>query len=93
MSIDSIISIILCLLTFGTFELLFKQISIINNSIYIYSYLFIFSFIFSILFILLTNYALFYYATLIYSQQEHRISNQVNLKKKNFFFFFFKNKF
>jgi hypothetical protein len=39
MSIHSIISMILSILTYGTFELLFKQISIVNNSINVYSYL------------------------------------------------------
>jgi hypothetical protein len=34
----------------------------------------------AILLILLTNHALFHYGTLIYSQQENRISNQVKSK-------------
>jgi hypothetical protein len=73
---------ILCILTYGTFELLFKQLSIINSSMNIYSYLLISSLMLSILLILLTNHALYHYGTVIYSQQEYRISNQV----KEYFF-------
>jgi hypothetical protein len=88
MSIHSIISMILSILTFGTFEVLFKQISIVNYSINIYSYLLISSLMLSILLILLTNHALFHFGTLIYSQQEYKISNQVTKKNvhKRFFF-------
>lgn len=81
MSIHSIISMILSILTFGTFEILFKQISIVNYSINIYSYLLISSLMLSILLLLLTNHALYHFGTLIYSQQEYKISNQV--KQKN----------
>jgi hypothetical protein len=81
MSIHSIISMILSILTYGTFELLFKQISIVNNSINLYSYLLVSSLMLSILLILLTNHALYHFGTIIYSQQEYRISNQV---KKRF---------
>jgi len=77
MSIHSIISMILSLLTYGTFEVLFKQISLFNSSINIYCYLLICSLMLAILLLLLTNHPLFHYGTLIYSQQENRISNQV----------------
>ncbi|CAF4255059.1 unnamed protein product, partial [Rotaria sordida] len=66
MSIYSIISILLTIFIYRTFELLFKLESFIINSYNIYSYLLILSLIISILFILLTNHALFYYYKVCY---------------------------
>ncbi|CAF4204966.1 unnamed protein product [Rotaria sordida] len=77
MSIYSIISILLTIFIYRTFELLFKLESFIINSYNIYSYLLILSLIISILFILLTNHALFYYYTVCYFQQEYYQSNQL----------------
>lgn len=85
-NVNSIILIILCLITYSIFEIFFKQIYIINLSINIYSYLLIISLIISILLILLTNHCLYNYGKLIYYQQEYQISNEVN----NVSFFSFK---
>lgn len=76
---------ILSILIYGTFEILFKQISIVNYSINIYNYLLISSLMLSILLILLTNHSLYHFGTLIYSQEEYRISNQVNQRLVCFF--------
>ncbi|CAF4373774.1 unnamed protein product [Rotaria sp. Silwood2] len=72
MSIHSIISMLLTIFIYGTFEVLFKLESII-----IYSYLLISSLIISILFLLLTNHALYHFGIRIYSQQQYQISNQL----------------
>ncbi|CAF1124575.1 unnamed protein product [Rotaria sp. Silwood1] len=72
MSIHSIISILLTIFIYGTFEVLFKLESII-----VYSYLLISSLIISILFLLLTNHALYHFGIRIYSQQQYQISNQL----------------
>ncbi|CAF0845328.1 unnamed protein product [Adineta steineri] len=76
-SIHSLITIILILLIYSIFEILFKQISFINNSINGYSYLILLSLFISILFILLTNHALFHFVILNYFQQQYQISNQL----------------
>ena len=76
-TIHSIISIILSILTYSIFEIYFKQLSLINNSLNIYSYLLMLSLIISIFFILLTNHGLYHYGKMIFIQEKHRISNQV----------------
>ncbi|CAF3428469.1 unnamed protein product [Rotaria socialis] len=77
MIVHSIISILLILLTYGTFEILFKIESIVNYSINIYSYFLITSLMISILLILLTNHTLFHFGLTIYSQKQNQISNQL----------------
>lgn len=80
-SIYSFLSIILLIFIYGTFEILFKQIYLINSSMNIYSYLLFLSLFTSFLFILLTNHCLFQFALLIYSQQQYQLSNQVKFSK------------
>ena len=93
--INSLISILFSILTYSTFEILFKQISIINYSINIYSYLLVCSIIISILFILLTTDALLYIGKVIYFQQQYQRQNQVKIfvfLKINFCFFLLNKK-
>ncbi|UJR29542.1 hypothetical protein I4U23_010759, partial [Adineta vaga] len=69
-----IISILFILFLYGTFEILFKQISLITN---LYSYLLLISLFISILFILITNHSLFQFILFIYFQKQYQISNQL----------------
>ena len=83
-SIHSIILMLLSIFLYGTFEVLFKLESLITDSINIYCYFLIASLMLSILLMSFTHHALFHFGTIVYSQKEYQVSNQV---KKNLFLF------